>query len=424
MAKKKKKKTGRKNAASPVVTLARVLDGTQQEQQGLSAACGLGEREFAEALAAARELSKSPDPRRIVELPAVFQEAFLHLVVARQDEDLLGDLLAMARDKRVAKEARRLLHHLRSRGVDIDVTEPAGESILQRQVVTEEPELDCFLSPPEADGTRFLWMARYTQGGVSVCQVAVNDTAGLSEFNAGVVGRNAYRRMVKELIADRQLPLRTISYAEARQRLAQAVELANKSGYALPEQYLKFSAEMPAVHPVQLPDPRRAFTRPDDERLRDLAGRAGELFELEEFRAWTPGEDDITALGKKFEEIESSSVIVTASQRVEQIERAIDKLVEQQVEGERRARLVSRLFEMADFLEASGRSEQAQICAAVAWSLEPDDSPPLESKFLERLIRRGLKSAEEIAQEMKPLPAAGEAGNQGDKSSSNPVTSP
>jgi len=418
MAKKKKKKAGKKSDRSPALVLAGVLGKEQQVPEGLAARCQLAEAEFARALAAARELARAPDPRLVLELPAVFQEAFLHLAAAREDEDLLGDLLSMAREKQVIKEARRLLHHLRSRGVQIDLAEPAGESILQRPVAVDEPELDCYLSPPEADGTRFLWMARYTQGGASVCQAAVNDTDGLREFNGGVVGRNAYRRMVKELIADRQLPLRTITYAEARQRLAQAVELSKKSGQALPEQYLKFSAELPAVEQVQLPDTRAAFPRPADEQLAELAARAGELFELEEFSAWAPGEEDIAALGKKFEEIESSTVIVTEAQRIEQIGRAIDKLVEQQVDGKRRDRLVERLFEMADFLAATGRAEQAGICAAVAWSLEAENLQPLESKFLELLVRRGLKPVEEIAQQMKPLPAAGEADDQADSSSS------
>ena len=54
----------------------------------------------------------------------------------------------------------------------------------------------------------------------------------------------------------------------------------------------------------------------------------------------------------------------------------------------------------------------------MAWSLEAENLQPLESKFLELLVRRGLKPVEEIAQQMKPLPAAGEADDQADSSSS------
>ncbi|RME26352.1 MAG: hypothetical protein D6806_06435 [Deltaproteobacteria bacterium] len=383
MGKKKKKERAQ---ASPAQRLARaLLDGKKDES--ISGQVGLDSSEFEQAWQKSVELVKSPDPRLVLELPGPFRLAFLHVAALQKDEDLLQDLVSMAGDKELLKEARRIAHRLRSSGMKVEIPPASPGSILERKPRMDEPELENFLSPPDYDGNRFLWLARYTHGGVAVAQVVYNDTEGMVDFNGGVIGRNAYRRTVRELLDDKNLPLLAISYAEARKRLTQAAETTRSAGGALPQRYLEFSGELEPAEDVEIPSPRDAFSKPEGQELGKLVERCDELFELEEFKSWAPSEEQLSQFGKELDNIESSSVIINEAQRIEQIEKAIEKLVERQVEDGAAGRIADSLFEMASFLQKTDRQEQAKVCAAVAWSLlEPDLDAP-NHPFLSKLVR-------------------------------------
>ena len=156
-------------------------------------------------------LEKGVDPRKVIGLPLAFQVAFVKLAEEEEDDDQISDLMSMTDSGEVKKEAKRALHRMRSRGLDVSVPEETGSSVLERRVLPEDPDLPCYLSPVSGNGSRIVWLSRYVRGGVGVFQVELNDDEGLVDFAGGTIGRSRYRSLARDLLDDPQQALLEIT---------------------------------------------------------------------------------------------------------------------------------------------------------------------------------------------------------------------
>ncbi len=398
MAKKKKKKGG----GSLAERLSKLLsEASSGDAAVLAEMANMSAEDFDTAFGKAQALAKSADPREIAKLPADFQIAFLLLAEKEQDDDQLNDLFSMTKDKPVKKEARRILHRLRSQGVDVALAEDGGSSILDREVAVAEPELPCYLTAVTGTGSRIIWMARYVHGGVSVYQAEINDTEGLPEFSGGVIGRNRYRGLAREMTEKNDVPLLTIGYPEARKHIANAVAISHDASKALPDGYLEASKDLPETEDFTLGDPRELFPSADFENKPELAREAGNLHDLVEFSDWYPSEEALKAIHEKFKEVESSTLTINDEQKAEQIKKALDQAIEDLVgDAEQRTVLAGRLFTMAAYFQLTDRNDTAQTVAAAAWQLEDPEFKPLDSAFFNQMINKLFKSPEEIVKQM------------------------
>jgi hypothetical protein len=405
MAKKKKKKQQKNQTADSLASrLVKQLEaGEPGELASLAAAEGIQADAFEAAFATAVEmLEKGPDPRRVLQLPEAFQLAFIELAAKDQDDDLIGDIYDMSESKAVKKQAKRILHRLRSQGLSVEVPDDTGQSVLDRAVSEEHKPLPCHLSPVSGSGGRMVLMARYTQGGVAVHQGEMTDTDGLVQFAGGTIGRNRYRQMSQEMMADPSERLLEIDYAEARLHLARAVEQCREAGKPPPDEYLEASGDLGEVNDDAAP-PKPSELLPVDAigDLDALAAEAVELLELPEFADWLPDEDTIKAIDEKIQDVESSQVVINDQQRIEQVEKAIDSGVEVLIGDEdKRRQHHDRLMENAVYLHRTGREEQAKQAAAAAWQLLVENFEPSQSKFFDRLLKKLFRSAEEIVAHM------------------------
>ncbi|HOX43115.1 MAG TPA: hypothetical protein PK668_05940 [Myxococcota bacterium] len=410
-----KKKTGKAKAGGgPVERLAAILAGGEPGELGpLATELGLTEGDLRGGLDKARALTKAPDPRQVTALPAALQLAFVSLAAEAQDDEQLNDLLSMTADKDVKKEARRALHLLQSRGVKVDIPVERGASVLDRPVEEKLEELPCYLSPVGGNGSRMVLLARYTHGGVAVHQGEINDQDGLAQFAGGVIGRNRYRKLLGELEVQADGGLLGISFAEARWRVAQAAELTRKAGKSLPDGYLEASGELGEVQAGAAgPDPRALLPAESLGDTAELLSKAGELFEHPAFADWLPEEDVLKLVDEKIKEVESSQVAINDEQRVDGVNRALDAGVAALIDGDRRARLVARVLEQAAIFQRLDKPALARQAAAAAYELEKPDLEPVKSVFLSRMLRRVLRSPEDIVGGFKKpgeAPAAPEA---------------
>ncbi len=411
---KKKKKAGQ---SFDELLAASLESGDNSGLASLAARAGLSDKDFQQHFERAKGMVGGADPREVVKLPASFQVAFLLLAEREQDDDLLSDLLNMAADKLVKKEAKRIIHRMRSRGLTVSAGEESGSSILDRNVSTEDPELPCYISPVTGKGSRMIWLARYTHGGVAVYQSEVNDTDGLVEFSGGVIGRNRYRRLLQEILNSDEVSMVEISYAEARQRIARAVSLGREASRPLPEGYLEASGELPEFKVVPIPDPRDAFSAEETEKAAGLYADAAQLHELPEFSDWLPAEEALEKIQARFKEIESSQVAINSAQKVDQVKKALDDAVVDLVGDEKgRERYQARLFEMAAHLRQCAKEDAALQTAAAARQLDQEGFAPLDSPFFVRLVDKLFRSPEEIVAQMSPPespPAEGEKKDPG-----------
>jgi hypothetical protein len=398
MGKKKGKKGG--SFADVLVVQLRLGDpgelASRAEQQNLTP------EQFEQAFGKAAELlQKGPDPREVVGLPPAFQVAFLQLAESEEDDDQINDILSMSTDKEVKKEAKRVLHRLRSRGLNVSMAEEAGSSILDRQVETSDPPLPCYLTPITGSGSRMIWLASYVRGGVAVYQAECNDQDGLTEFAGGVIGRSRYRSLIKEVLGSEKVALLEIPYAEARKLIGIAVDQTREAARSLPESYLEASSNLPeAGEPEPAPDPRALFP-PESVDSADLLRKSSELHELPAFVDWTPDEEILRVFHEKLREVETGQVAINQQQRVDQVAKALDDAVGSLLDEEdKRTRYQQRLFEMAAFLVRTDQPEPAKLATAAAWQLSAEDFKPLDSPFFDRLVKKMFKSPEEIVKQM------------------------
>ncbi len=411
MGKKKKKKQAKKQPAAANLTprlVAAIEAGAPGDLAG-AGQTGLTPEAFEAGFRAALELRDSgPDPRKIIELPGPFQAAFVAMAEADEDDDLIGDLLEMTAEKEVRKEAKRSLHRLKSRGLDVDLPSGAGPSVLDRAVEIEEKPLPCYLSPVSGFGGRMVLLARYTQGGVAVHQGELDDQDGLVQFAGGTIGRNRYRQMAQEMASDDQ-GLLEVTYAEGRLHLARAAELTRKAGKSLPDEYLEASGDLGDVDETAAPaDPATLMPRDSLEDLKALAARAPELLDLPEFADWLPDEDTVKAIDEKIKAVEEGQLAINDQQRIEQVERAIDAGVDELLgDAERIQRFHQRLLHNAAYLQRTDRDEPARLAAAAAWQLLEEGFEPRQSALFDKLVKKVFRSAEEIVAHMKPLDATG-----------------
>lgn len=352
------------------------------------------------------------DPRRVMELPALFQEAFLVLWEEAREPEPLLDILNLARDAVIQKAARRALHRLRSAGMDLPDPTAPGPSVLSRAGAPAEKPLACFLSEPSSQGVESLLIARYVHGGVATAQAFLDDESGLLEFDGGVVGRNRYREILRSIQTEGETRWLEVSYEEARQRLTEGARLAREKGRPLAEKYLELSLHFPETAPLELPRGRALFPRDtlSGVPLSDTAA----LLDRDEFAHWNPSRRFVEVMIQKLDEIRQSQVIISDDQRLEQVRRLLASAPERLLEApEERRRFQERLLGMAVFLERRGEQQAARLAAAAAWPLLDPDFQPGSHPFFARLATKGFLSPEEIVAHMrKDSPESGPGGEE------------
>ncbi len=409
MAKKKKGKLKRSGVAFADRLVELLERGQAGDLPAEAAAAGISPQLYDSAFSSALDmLNKGPDPRKLVELPAPFQVAFLKIAGANEDDELISDLLGMTSDKKVKKEAKRILHRLRSRGLSVDVPEEKGKSVLDRAVGAEDKPLPCYLSPVSGDGNRMVMLARYSPGGVAIHQGQMSDSEGLTEFTGGTIGRNHYRRMIQEQISNSAGAMLEVEYAEARLALARAVDLCREAGKSLPNEYLEASGNLGLVaegdEGAALPSPAELFPAGDfAEQTDQLLAMSPGLLDLPEFGDWVPDLDTLQKSEEKIGQIKSSRLTINDQQRIDQVQLAMDGGVESLLDDEdNRRRFHERLLENAVYLQRTGREEQARQAAAAAWQILTEGFKPGDSLFFDRMVKKLFHTPEEIVAQSSP----------------------
>jgi hypothetical protein len=393
-----------KSTTTPKNTIAdslaeQIAQGNSSTSAELGQRLGLPAEEMSAWVARAIELfKKGPDPREVIKLPAIFQTALIKLAEREGQTEIVVDLLAISKDKEVKKEARRILHKLRSRGISIDIPKETGPSVLERKVF-EEPELPCYLSPPDGAGNRTLILARYTHGGVEVFHIEMNDKNGLVQFKGGKLGRHQYREAIHGMLEESPgRMILEISFSEARYHLARAVQLSREQKRPLPDGYLEASATLGELKETDAaPDPVVLFPAEASVGQDALVKAGAELIDLPEFADWFPEEVVLQKLQTQLSEVATSQVAINEQQKIEQVQRVIDNAPAAVLEGEKeRITYQRRLLEMAVCFQRKERAEQAKQIAAVAWQLTQEGFQPNESPFFIRMTKKIFHDPAEI----------------------------
>ena len=338
-----------------------------------------------EAARAARLLVGLPKarPEEIATLPAPLSAALLRAAVAGDQLDLVSGLASSA-DKGLAKDAKRALHVLRTRGVS--VPEPQRTPAPPPVPLAEEV-FPSYASTVDGQGERAIWIARNVPGrGVEVGQAVVSDVLGLIELQVGVLGRKEYRTFGKDIGERGQsMGVAEIDPGHARALVAEARRRNDGSGRPAPEGadgwLTRIGPGTPAPEPAASLPPL-----PDEEEALALASSGG-LHTLAMLRGWLADEGALRALATRLDELAATGAASEEADRAARVEGAIAEAVEAWLDVPCRQRLSARLFTVGVHMRSMGLDERAAQAAAAARALAagvPGRDVPFAREMVEK----------------------------------------
>jgi hypothetical protein len=337
-------------------------------------------------------------PEEVATLPAPLATALARAAQAAARGDLLA-ALAGHPEKDVAKEAKRGLHLLRSRGVA--VPEPPRPPAAAPAPPPEVP-LPAYASAVDGHGERAVWIPRVVPGkGIEIAQAVVSDTEGMVELQVGMVGRKEWRGIAQGLLEQgAAMGVGEIDPARARSIVAAARALNDRSGRRVPEGADLWLAQQGPAEP--LPDPAAAFPPLPADEERDALAASAKLHDLPLMKGWLADEPFLRGVAAKLDEIEVSPLHLDERQRSERLARTVAEAVDAYLDPERRRLLAARLFAIAEHLRERGDPAHAAAAAAAARALAAG-TPAAGIPFARLLVEKAFPP------EGPPAPAGDEA---------------
>jgi hypothetical protein len=384
--------------------LLELLRDPNVESGEIAALAGVAREEAGRAARVVHGIARAKS-EEVASLAAPLAAAVARAAIGGGRADLLA-ALAVHGDRGVAKEARRGLHVLKTRGVA--VPEPSRPSAAPPPRV-EEPPLPAFASAIDGRGERAVWIPRNVPGrGIEVGQAVISDVAGLLELQIGVLGRKEYRAFVKGLF-DRggAMALAELERERAKALVAAARARNDAKATRVPDGADRWLSALGPATP--LPDPADRFPPLDPESERAAIAESAKLHELPPLRSWLADETLLRELAARLDEISVSPLYVDERQRADGVADAIARAVDRVLEGERRELLAARLFDVADHLSRSGDEPSARSAAAVARTIHGGAAPG-DVPFVRGLVEKAFPPATTAEPTAPAVPAPASPG--------------
>jgi hypothetical protein len=344
--------------------LLEMLRDPNVESRDVAAAADVTREDAARAARLVAGIAKAA-PEEALSLPSPLAVALARAALTAGRADLLAALAGHAA-KEAAKEAKRGLHVLKTRGVA--VPEPPRPPAPAAAAAPPEAPLPAYATTVDGQGERAVWIPRAVPGkGIEIAQAVVSDEEGLLELQLGLIGRKEWRALVQGLL-QRGAPMgigeidRTLAHwlvADARAR-------NDRSGRRVPEGADLWLAQAGPATPV--PEPA-APPPPGETEEREALAASGALHSLPLFASWLAEEPFLRDLAAKLDEVGVSPLYVDERQRAEQLLRTISDAVDAYFDERRRGALTRRLLAVAAHLAGRGDEPHARSAAAAGRAL-------------------------------------------------------
>ncbi|WP_373045886.1 hypothetical protein [Vulgatibacter sp.] len=349
----------------------------------------------------------------ILAMPPVLGRALLWASIPRSRQDVLAAAVAEG-EKEVQREAKRIAHNLKQKGVEIALPTKAVE---QPRPAAEAPvaEPPVFLSSLDGNGERAVFWTRNLPGrGIELAQLVISDERGIVDLLLGELSRKRFRELVDELPRRGGVTIREVSRGDARQVLDRARVAARETGN-VPAHYPAWAAQVLGPAPASAPPPLapkgEGQPLPDPAVLGELVTESHELFSEPELARWSPGDEALRSCAAAVEAASSSNLYLDDVQRQEGVRAAIERCAEGFFDGRRRTIWAARLLDTGRLFEETGRNHAAKIASATARILvsgAPLAGIPFATQLFARLFLRQRPAQQQQSASSVLLP--GEAG--------------
>jgi hypothetical protein len=341
------------------------------------------------------------DPAAVAQASVGVASAAIEAALAKR---LPIPLWALAKHpaREVGKAARRALHLLRSRGVDVGEQPAAAPAARTNAPGPEEATEPCRTTAVDGFGDRALWIPLKRVQGFDLWELILSDELGIREVHRVELSRKQLRGHFESLpkggmgayVVARSraagLLAEALALGGGPRESSEARELLGRLGAEGSSQVAPVLAEAPVGSPAE-----------EAQRLSESAA----LFDEPELRTFVPPETLLRELAVKLDEIEVSPLLLDERQKSDRRQNVLDQAVESYFTPERRARYARRLLERSDLWAAEDRADLAGRAAAVARHLAGSGAI-LENPFARRMFQRIFSRLPEVEKPEPEKPAA------------------
>ncbi len=309
-------------------------------------------------------------------------------VLTAEGETAALTTLAQYSHKGVAKAARKGLHQLRSKKVDIAIPRPASPpSSGTGQVV--KAGIDGMISMYDHRMHRSVWLPHEAPRGLVINRARISAENGLLDFEVWASSRKKYREMRRA--AREHIVVEEVAPGIVRWFIHQAARQAQLLKRGLPAAYTKSSQLLGPVPELTHPAEKIAPAEPAPAKLANI-------LQFKALSLWVPEQEFMRGVSLKVQEITTSRIIVDDRQRKAQISALLEKSVEQYFTPSRIQACRRVLMDTAHLLLAGGNHEEAaRVKAGAELFARPEAqvwSHGLSRMFIERVLG-GITSAVE-----------------------------
>jgi hypothetical protein len=365
------------------------------------------------AVAAAVLQQRCVDPQRVVEGLGAHGDV--------QAAPLLQNLVA-AEDRGLAKAAKRALHRLKARGVEIDEPSERGTFSLDIAPDVEHDSLG-YATGVDGLGGRILWiLAPNASGGYGLLEAVTDDVHGIRRAEVLSTSRGDFRRHMARLRDNPAVLLAQVPATGIAHLLIAAEALNTDSATEIPAGYKQFREGTGAAlfagavrwEPALPPLPA------GEDAHRETLREAVELIGAGYFANWAVFGDAAESGAAAVRAAETSALLVDEEQRKQQIDQAV-AAVGASFDGDQRARYQRRLYAMAELLVTAGDEVGATRAMVAADAFVAIEDLYADHPLARAMVQRGVMAAYQHLREKEPPETAAPAPGGGP---SSPIVQP
>jgi hypothetical protein len=323
------------------------------------------------------------------------------LALAWSEEEAGRAALAAIEETSLAKPGkkalRRVLHRLRSRGVEIATAVPPAPHVATLPKLDDAFDVALVSSPDPSGAQLVVPVEAATGGGARIFQGAVDVARGIHELRAVIATRSQARRLVRDLTASPRLDAVSVPRDALAALLSRAAE-AQPAERVLPAAFTEWRSRIarPAADTPTPGDTARAAlaTDPTPALLRDVA----EAVSRGEVGAWPPPFEALRPVAEKVRETAKSALLVDDAQRRAQVDGVLDEAVEQLFVGDHAAAVALRFEEAAHARWRRGDEDAARrwVAAATAFRAGAPRDNPVARALLDRIVEPLVQALDQM----------------------------